>query len=136
VASRKGWARLWSVEAGKPASREFGGHAGKVTSASMSPDGRTIATGSTDGTIRLWDVRTERALGAALPGVPNRPVVPEFTPDGAHLLAITNAGRAFRWDVRPSRWAQQACAVAGRPLTRSEWQEVLPGHDYAPACAS
>jgi WD40 repeat protein/DNA-binding SARP family transcriptional activator len=136
VASRKGWARLWSVETGRPASREFGGHAGEVTSASMSPDGGTIATGSTDGTIRLWDVRTERALGAALPGVPNRPVVPQFTPDGAHLLAITNAGRAFRWDVRPSRWAQQACAVAGRPLTRSEWQEVLPGHDYAPACAS
>ena len=68
--------------------------------------------------------------------MPNRPVVPEFTPDGAYLFAVTNAGRAFRWDVRPSRWAQYACAVAGRPLSRAEWQEALPGYDYAPACTS
>jgi hypothetical protein len=24
--------------------------------------------------------------------------------------------------------------VAGRTLTRTEWQDALPGRDYAPAC--
>ena len=57
-----------------------------------------------------------------------------FTPDGAFLFATTDAGQAYRWDVRPSSWARHACAVAGRTLTRSEWNDVLPGRDYAPAC--
>jgi DNA-binding SARP family transcriptional activator/WD40 repeat protein len=136
VTSREGWVRPWSTETWKPVSGELGSHAGDLTSASMSPDGRTIATGSMHGTIRLWDVRTARPLGAPLPGIQNRAVVPEFTPDGSHLFAFTGTGRAFRWDVRPSRWAERACMVAGRPLTQTEWQQALPGHDYAPACTN
>jgi WD40 repeat protein len=141
--SYKGWARLWSVEEPgfydfgdewNPATRRFAGHAGRVEWQSLSPDGRTLATGSPDGTVRLWDVKTEQALGAALPGPPNRSVVPHFTPDGAYLFAIYNTGRAYRWDVRPSSWARHACAVAGRKLTRLEWEDALPERDYDPAC--
>jgi WD40 repeat protein len=132
--SYEGWARLWSTETWRPATRELAGHTGEVIWQSTSPDGRTLATGSTDGTIRLFDLRTQRPLGAALPGLPNRPVAPQFTPDGAYLLAITNEGRAYRWDVRPSSWARHACAVAGRQLTRTEWADALPERDYNPAC--
>jgi WD40 repeat protein/DNA-binding SARP family transcriptional activator len=132
--SWKGWARLWSTETWKPVSRRFTGHAGRVEWQSMSPDGRTLATGGPDGTTRLWDLRTQQPLGAALPGLPNRSVVPQFTPDGAYLFAIYNAGRAYRWDVRPSSWTRHACVVAGRTLTRSEWEEALPERDYDPAC--
>jgi hypothetical protein len=57
-----------------------------------------------------------------------------FTADGAYLLANTDAGRAFRWDFRPASWARHACAVAGRRLTRTEWNDELPGRAYAPAC--
>jgi WD40 repeat protein/DNA-binding SARP family transcriptional activator len=141
--SYKGWARLWSVEdphfhdfgdEWEPASRKFTGHAGRVESQSMSPDGGTLATGGPDGTVRLWDLQTQEALGAALAGVPNRSVVPQFTPGGDYLFAIYNAGRAYRWDVRPSSWARHACAVAGRQLTRAEWEDALPERDYDPAC--
>ncbi|MBD0283639.1 MAG: AAA family ATPase, partial [Thermoleophilaceae bacterium] len=132
--SYEGWARLWSVEEPglynfgdewNPASRRFTGHAGRVEWQSLSPDGRTLATGSPDGTVRLWDLKTEQALGTALPGPPNRSVVPQFTPDGAYLFAIYNTGQAYRWDVRPSSWARHACAVAGRRLTRAEWEDAL-----------
>ena len=83
--------------------------------------------------MHLWDLPTQREVGAP-PGVPGRLTVPQFTPDGRSLLAITDAGRAYLWDVRPSRWMRQACDVAGRTLTRTEWQDALPGRDYAPAC--
>jgi WD40 repeat protein len=132
--SWKGWARLWSTKTWKPASRLLTGHSGAVLWQSVSPDGQTLATGSADGTIRLWDLPTQRPLGAPLPGVPNRGVVPQFSPDGAHLFAIYDTGRAYRWDVRPSAWAQHACAVAGRRLTRSVWEDALPNRDYEPAC--
>ena len=131
--SYKGWARLWSTETWKPASRRFTGHAGRVEWQSTSPDGRTLATGGPDGTVRLWDLPTQQPLGAPLPGRTDRYLVPQFTPDGAHLFAIAT-GRSYRWDVRPSSWARHACAVAGRTLTRTEWKDALPERDYDPAC--
>jgi WD40 repeat protein len=132
--SVKGWARLWSAKTYEPVSPPLTGHTGDVIAASTSPDGRVLATGSTDGTVRLYDLRTYQAIGAPLPGVPNRPVVPDFSSDGAYLFAFTNAGRDYRWDVRPSTWERQACAIAGRRLTRAEWRDALPGREYRPAC--
>jgi WD40 repeat protein/DNA-binding SARP family transcriptional activator len=132
-ASWKGWAQLWSTETWRPVGRRFAEHAGRVDWESISPDGDTLATGSSDGTVRLWDLRTQLPIGAPLRGLPNRTVLPQFTPDGAHLFAIYGQ-RAFRWDVRPPSWARHACAVAGRTLTRSEWQDALPGRAYEPAC--
>ena len=135
-ASWKGWARLWSTETFKPVGRKLIGHAGRVDWMSLSPDGRMLATGGPDGTIRLWDMDTQQPLGGPLPGLPNRVVHPQFSPDGAYLFAIygDGTGRAYRWDVRPSSWARHACKVAGRPLTRAQWREALPGRDYDPAC--
>jgi WD40 repeat protein len=129
-----GWARLWSATTGRPVTRVFRGHTGAVFWESISPNGRTLATGSDDGTIQLFDLQSQRALGAPLTGIPNRTVAPLFTPDGAALFAVTNAGRGYRWDIRPSSWERHACAVAGRTLTRAEWDDALPGRPYAPAC--
>ena len=95
--------------------------------------------------MRLWDLPTQREVGASLTGLPGRLTVSQFTPDGRltvsqftpdgkSLLMITDAGRAYLWDIRPSRWLRQACAVAGRTLTRAEWHDALPGRPYAPAC--
>ncbi len=134
--SVKGWSRMWSTKTWQPFGRELAGHTGVALSGSVSPDGRTVATGSADGTIQLYDVATQAQVGAPLPAVPNRPVIPLFTPDGNYLLAVTTTGQAYRWDVRPSAWAQHACSVAGRTLTLTEWNDALPGREYAPACTS
>jgi WD40 repeat protein len=133
--SIRGWTRLWSIDAAQPTTPMFGGHTREVIGAAVSPDGRTLATGAADGTIRLVDLQTEQPVGAPLSGPPVGPVVPQFSPDGAFLFAISATGRSYRWDVRPSSWARHACAVAGRKLTHAEWADVLPGREYAPACA-
>ena len=134
VGRSEGWAELLSTQTWRPVSRRLAGHTAEVLSLATSPDGRTLATGSWDGTVRLFDIATGRPVGAPLRAVPNRVVEPLFTPDGAFLFAVTGNGRAYRWDVRPSSWARHACAVAGRRLTRTEWNDALPGHRYAPAC--
>jgi WD40 repeat protein len=132
--SAQGWVRMWSATTLEPVTRPLRGGAAAALGASVSPDGRTLASGSSDGAVRLFDLRTQQPLGAPLPAVPNHPVDPIFTPDGDYLLAVTDTGRAYRWDIRPAAWERQACAVAGRTLTRAEWAQALPGRPYAPAC--
>ena len=114
--------------------RPFAGRTGQVSEGQISPDGRTLATGSTDGTIRLWDMKTQQPIGAPLPGHPGEEVIPIWTPDGRRLLAAYDSGRAFLWDIREPSLIRQACRVAGRRLTRTEWEEFVPGRDYDPAC--
>jgi WD40 repeat protein len=129
----EGWAQLVSTETWRPVSRRMAGHTAEVTSIAVSPDGQILATGGWEGTVRLFDMATGQALGGPLQGVPNRTLEPRFTPDG-FLFTVSDSGMAYRWDLRPSSWARHACAVAGRKLTRAEWNEVLPGRPYAPAC--
>ena len=102
--------------------------------AEVSPDGRTLVTGNEAGAVRLWDIETQQSLGAPLPGISGQPVVAQFTLDGSGLIAGYASGEAYRWDIRPESLVRHACAVAGRRLTRAEWEEFLPGRAYAPAC--
>jgi DNA-binding SARP family transcriptional activator/WD40 repeat protein len=112
------------------------GHAGYILTADFSPDGRMLATSSLDGTVRLWTAATGKPIGSPLPGIPNAEVGVAFTRGGDQVAVLYRGGRGYLWDVTPSAWARRACAVAGRPLSRSEWQEALPGRPYAPACRS
>jgi WD40 repeat protein len=129
-----GWVRLWSTATWRPASPRLAARIGEVMFVAVSPDGTTLAAAGSTGSIQLFDVRSQQPIGTPLTAVRNRPVEPLFTRDGAYLFGLTDAGLAYRWDVRPSSWARQACAIAARRLTRAEWQDVLPGRDYAPAC--
>jgi hypothetical protein len=101
----------------------------------LSPDDRTLATTSSDGTTQLWDTPSGRPIGDALPGVADHPVSAAFVEGGTHLVTLYDDGRGYLWDLRPQSWARRACEVAGRTLTRAEWQTALPERDYAPACA-
>nr|MBA3751644.1 hypothetical protein [Candidatus Dependentiae bacterium] len=57
-----------------------------VSSVAFSPDGKTVLTGSNDGTARLWDIKTGEQLKELIqPELPVRSVA--FSPDGT-MIAI------------------------------------------------
>jgi WD40 repeat protein len=130
-----GVVRFWNATTGERAGDPVAVSAGWVATVSFSPDGRLLATAASEGTVRLVDVRTRDEIGTPLPGLVNESASAAFTPDGKRLVVVYATGDGLVWDVDPDAWKQRACAVAGRALTRAEWQKFLPGRAYEPACS-
>ena len=108
------------------------GVAGGLDAAIPSADGRSLAV-FMDGTVSLYDL--PRASGWATRcrwGVLAFPVA--LRSDGAELAVNVNAGIAV-WDLDPAAQADAACAIAGRDLTKEEWNSYLSDFgEYRKTC--
>jgi WD40 repeat protein len=77
-------------------------HDGPVASASFSPDGTRIVTGSNDGTARVWDAQSGKAL--------TEPMRHEgavrsasFSADGTRIVTASKDGTARGWDAQSGK---------------------------------
>ena len=69
----------------RPGIAVFTGHTGTIYSVAFSPDGKTLASASRDGTVRLWDVATHRQIGNPIAGHAGGVTSVAFSPDGKTL---------------------------------------------------
>ena len=105
------------------------GHIGEITALAFSPDGKTLASGSSDATIRLWDLATGGArlleiltetwgVGSDLATFPLGPLTELWwSADGKLLNSIDGVGSELRarvWNAEDGaqREARHARAVA------------------------
>jgi WD40 repeat protein/class 3 adenylate cyclase len=126
--------KLWDAESGRRDGRTLTGTPGWVLSLDFDRTGDLLVSSGTDGATRLWDVERRAPFGAALPGLDNIWANSHITPSGERLAAVYSNGRGFVWQIAPSSWEQHACSVAGRTLTKREWELYLPGRSYDPVC--
>jgi WD40 repeat protein len=90
-------ATLWNRDTLKPVMR-YSPH-GAVASASMSPDGKLVVTGSWDHSAKIWDAQTGRAIRKLEGGHTGYVNTAEFSPDGTLVLTASDDGTAKLWDI-------------------------------------
>jgi WD40 repeat protein len=77
-------------------------HDGWVFSASWSPDGKTLASASGNGTVKLWAVATGKEQ-ATFKGHTHGVSSVSWSPDGKTLASADFEGAVMLWDVSPAR---------------------------------
>ncbi|MEU8176321.1 BTAD domain-containing putative transcriptional regulator [Microbispora hainanensis] len=79
----------------------FSGHNQAVNDIEISPDGRLVASASSDRTVRLWDV-TGKPI-ATLGDHPDHVRAVAFSPDGRRIATVTRSHTLTLWDVAGGR---------------------------------
>jgi DNA-binding SARP family transcriptional activator/WD40 repeat protein len=128
-----GTLRILDAKNGRALAPPLRANEGQTINVSVSPDGRYIATSGRPPRLTVWDTRTFRQVGVPLPlDVNALDARARFAPDGRLVVTSGPVLRVFTID--PAKWLARACREAGRTLTRAEFEEVLPGRPYRPAC--
>jgi DNA-binding SARP family transcriptional activator/WD40 repeat protein len=99
-------------------------------------DDRTAVAANEDGTIALFDTERGVVRGAPLPAAEDiGPAAAYLVPEpGREIVAMSERPSVLRYPIDPASWLSEACAVAGRDLTRDEWDRYLPGRPWEPTC--
>ena len=97
----------------------------------FSRDGRVLLAAG-GGTAELIDVVSRRPVGQ-LSGEGLDGGAMFWNADSTVDLVDDN-GTMFSWQISAGSMAKQACSVAGRNLTRSEWSEFLGSRTYGATC--
>ncbi|NMG05524.1 NB-ARC domain-containing protein [Brasilonema sp. UFV-L1] len=106
------------------------GHTGWVCSVAFSPDGKTLASGSSDRTLKLWDISNGRCLKTLL-GHTRWVRSVAFSPDGTILASCGGDNTLKLWDVREGQ-----CLKTWRGHSGWLWSVAFSPDGYTLASAS
>ncbi|HEY7154819.1 MAG TPA: WD40 repeat domain-containing protein [Gemmataceae bacterium] len=131
ISSGPGGVEVWSM-LGPFSHRDFSAEAAGVFVATISPDGRTLATGERDGVVRLWEMASEKQRRAMF-GDKARVRSAAFSSDSALLATGSDNGTVRLWDIgngqRLHTFAGHRGAVIAVAFAERDAMLVTASHD-------
>ncbi|KAG9003707.1 hypothetical protein FRB93_010928 [Tulasnella sp. JGI-2019a] len=112
-------------------------HSGAVECVLISPDGKTVVTGSKDKTVRLWDARTGAPIGQALEGHTDEVFCLAISPDRKTVVPGSKGQTARVWDATTgaprgealkghTNWVTYlAISPDGRTIVSGSWDSTM-----------
>jgi WD40 repeat protein len=99
------------------------------------PDRRTVALTGVGGMVALFDVDRAVASGGLPAATENLQAATFMVPGPTEeLVILSDHDWVMSYPVTPSAWLRAACRIAGRDLTRAEWDQYVPGREWQPTC--
>ena len=111
-------------------------HTGHVNDVEWLPDSSTVVSTGRDELISLYDVRRDLVRASPLPASGTTDEGQSFllpAPED-EVVVFNDDGPGHVYPLDPAQWLAQACMVAGRDLTRAEWDRYLPDTPYYRVC--
>lgn len=105
-----------------------------VFSTALSPDGRLLALGGSDGRVAIWDLGLGQMMGLPLQVHAGGVSSLAFGDDGSVLYSVGRDGRLVALELDPARWRVRACRTARRNLTHGEWVQYFGDEPYRLTC--
>jgi WD40 repeat protein len=101
-----------------------------------SADGELLVSGAEDGGVSLWDAATLDRLGTVYPPHQGDPIAAaaQFIGNTHDVAVASHDGKVYRWRTGLARALAFACQMAGRDMTREEWDAVLPAQPFRSVC--
>jgi WD40 repeat protein len=100
------------------------GHSDQVNSVAFSPDGKTLVSGSVDGTIKLWDIATGREI-RTLYGHLNWVNSVAFSANGRTIASGSDDNTTRIWDISIGKEIAQFIVFSD-----GEWVVITPDGYY------
>jgi WD40 repeat protein len=123
----QGGIQLWDVVTHEALAQSLSGHSGTVLSLAFTPDGKTLASSSSDKTVMLWDVETLEPLGQALRDHTAEVYSVAFSPDSKKLASGSGDRTVRLWnaEVDFESLKHRACQIVRRNLSPEEWGQYM-----------
>ena len=104
-----------------------------VGGAAFARGGDVLVAGSSRG-MQLFATRTFQPIGEPMPNTSGMLISP--SPDGTKVITGTGGEGSTTtvWDLDVHHWEEAACRIAGRNLTKAEWQQYIPDRPYQSTC--
>jgi WD40 repeat protein len=109
--------QVWDSVTGKPSSvSSIPTGQGNVVSMAISPDGRRLYTGGTNGTIAIWDSQTGARIGDPVPHGTTPVTTVKPTADQRRLVSAGKDGTVRVWEISAATPTPVQFITAGLPL--------------------
>jgi hypothetical protein len=149
-----GVAQLWNegtvtlFDAGGTPVQELQRHLAVVRDVTVSPDGTWAVSAGAGGQVFRWQVDPVTGRWSrpqVLDGHTGDVLDGTAVTGGRELVTVAADQTAMRWAMGPlpgaldpaggaEGWLREVCTVAGRNLTRAEWDRYLPDRPYRATC--